>query len=428
MRRVGSCWLPAALLGVACDAGVGVLPSRAEPPAAPWTHVIDGAAHGHDRALDVEVDPANDVVAAGYVSGADRADDLWLIKLDAQGERVWSVLDETGPDMGAAASGIGIDGDGNIAVAGSFFTTEDEGWDVLVRSYDADGELRWEHVHAGIGHVDDQGVGAAAHPDGRVVVVGFEGQAELMRKPDIDAWIAAFDADGTLAWTDLHDGPASGIDAALDVAIADDGDVVVAGYETTAERDSDIWIRRYDAGGDELWTVTHDGPEHGFDRGTSVAVTPDGGIVVTGHVCVAGQAWDAWVGRYDADGELIWVRTHDGEASVFDAANDVAVDDDGAIVVTGYEFVDGEALDVWVRKYDADGEEIWTHTHGGPARGDDQGAGVAIDADGFVYVAGSEFQRRLDFEPEDCEEDLLTDSGECPPIIDTDAWLRKLPP
>jgi len=344
------------------------------PGATLWLRTHDGDAHLLDRALDVEVDPTGDVVVAGYESGADANADLWLQKYDKDGQEIWTVLDPAGPETGVRASGIAIDGAGNIAVVGSDFSIEEEAWDILVRRYAPDGSLLWTRTHAGGGGLEDMGVGAACDEDGKIVAVGYVGRAVPdgdERRMTLDAWVGAYGGDGSQLWESTHDGPGSADDAALDAAIAENGDILVAGYASTADDETDVWLRRYNADGETIWTRTYDGPGDGTDRGMSVAIDPEGNILLCGHIDVPKEAWNALVRKYDPDGDLIWTRTYDGEDSVFDAANDIATDAEGNVFVTGFEYVEGETQDVLVRRYDSDGDPFWTLTYSGDAGGND---------------------------------------------------------
>lgn len=396
-----------------------------------WLRSHDGDAHLLDRGLDVEVDPEGDVVVAGYESGADTNADLWLRKYDPEGQEIWTVVDPAGPETGVIASGIAIDGAGNIAVVGSDFSVEEEAWDILVRRYAPDGSLLWSRTHAGTGGLEDVGVGAACNDGGMIVAVGYVSKAVPdgdERQMTLDAWVGTFDGDGNSLWSHVHDGPGSGHDAALDAAIAENGDILVAGYESGDREDDNVWLRRYDTSGETLWTRTYDGPAHGRDRGTSVTLDPEGKILLSGHIDVPGEAWNALVRKYEPDGELIWTSTYDGADSVFDAANDIVTDAEGNVFVTGFEYVEGDKFDVLVRKYHSDGDPIWTVTHSGDAAGDDSGAGIAIDQDGFVYVAGSSFVREVEVAPGDCDPEDEKEDGSCPLLFDYDAFVRKLVP
>jgi len=100
----------------------------------------------------------------------------------------------------------------------------------------------------------------------------------------------------------------------------------------------------------------------------------------------------AFVGRYDLDGNIIWIRSAGGGE-----AKDVTVDREGNVYVVGqfYEPVSFGAvvftpigiLDAFVAKYNPHGQLLWARHLGGS--GTDQPMGIAVDPQGVALVAGS---------------------------------------
>ncbi|MGB1014423.1 MAG: hypothetical protein ACPG4T_09850, partial [Nannocystaceae bacterium] len=77
------------------------------------------------------------------------------------------------------------------------------------------------------------------------------------------------------------------------LAISPDNSIVLTGTSN-----SDIWVRRFDSDGKELWTTTHDGPAGDEDFGQRVAVDPTGHVAVVGGVTNLTQGFNLWVGRF----------------------------------------------------------------------------------------------------------------------------------
>jgi uncharacterized protein (TIGR03437 family) len=134
---------------------------------------------------------------------------------------------------------------------------------------------------------------------------------------------------------------------------------------------------------------------HGGDFGYGVAVDATGVYVVgwvpgggvsPGQTSVGG--WDAFISKYDLNGNELWTRQFG--TTVDDIAYAVAAGGGGVYVVgeTGGTFP-GQAqsfsTDAFVRKYDPNGNELWTRQFG--TTGADFAFGVATDASG-VYVVG----------------------------------------
>ncbi len=142
-----------------------------------------------------------------------------------------------------------------------------------------------------------------------------------------------------------------------------------------------------------------------FDRpAEGVAVDAEGSAYVVGHLvqswrvdtatCISWSTGDgvyslASLTKYDADGNELWTRLFG--ASGWTGASAVTVDSTG-VYVTGPTFGNFSGLekagksDVYVRKYDLDGNVVWTQQYGGSEY--DVSNGIDVDATG-VYVAGS---------------------------------------
>src|SRR5690606_24714626 len=104
-------------------------------------------------------------------------------------------------------------------------------------------------------------------------------------------------------------------------------------------------------------------------------------------------------------GELIWVRQIGGVED--DLARDLAVDNDGNVVILGQvnspvihvegttdPLLSNGATDIALVKYNINGDLIWAHAIGGPVY--DFGESVAVDETGAVYITGA-FRDHADF-------------------------------
>src|ERR1041385_7780541 len=55
-----------------------------------WTRSFDGANHGNDEALDICYDATGFIYAAGYREGKGTGNDLYLVKLNLNGDTSWT--------------------------------------------------------------------------------------------------------------------------------------------------------------------------------------------------------------------------------------------------------------------------------------------------------------------------------------------------
>jgi len=134
-----------------------------------------------------------------------------------------------------------------------------------------------------------------------------------------------------------------------------------------------------------LSQTTWGGPDSEVTEGT--AVTADGSTYLAGFTRSFDPAArpSIFVVKFAADGSLTWQRTWKGpEAFGDDEANGVAVAADGSVYVTG--FTVGVTGDAVLLKFAPDGTLLWQRRWGGS--GSDQAEAVAVGADGAAYVAG----------------------------------------
>lgn len=158
------------------------------------------------------------------------------------------------------------------------------------------GALVWEY-RSGI-KGDDSFRGVAVGADAKIFAVG----ARFTDEGTQDRWITQFQ-DQELTWAKSYD--RGEFEGALAVAIH--GPAVYAAGATGALGDKDAWIGRLDLDGEIVWEKEFDSG-FGDDFVTSVSITPEGDVVVAGVVSLAGGLAATWVRRYGASGEVQWTH------------------------------------------------------------------------------------------------------------------------
>ncbi|MCA9708982.1 MAG: hypothetical protein KDK70_24260, partial [Myxococcales bacterium] len=220
--------------------------------------------------------------------------------------------------------------------------------DIWIRKYTEAGATTWTRTATGTGGDNDEGHAIAADADGNVLVTGYVWAGAEGR----DLWVRKYDPAGNELWTQIYTGPGASSDEGNGIAADSAGNVIVTGFHTVAETGRDVWVRKYDPSGGELWTQTYDAPQHDTDLGRAVAVDVDDAIVVVGSVFRGSQSDDIWIRKYDPDGNELWTSTYTSEGFGSDAANGVATDPSGNIAVGGAETRSdlGEYRNAWVRR------------------------------------------------------------------------------
>ncbi len=314
---------------------------------------------------------------------------------------VWSQRFGGLGDDGAFAGAV--DGADNFIMTGSFRNTADFGGgdltsagldDIFIAKFDDGGGHLWSRRFGGTGI--DRCRGVATDGTGNVFVTGhFQntvnfGGGDLTSAGGNDIFIAKFDADGDHLWSQRFG--STGVDICVGVATDGAGNVFVTGWfqntvnfgggDLTSAGDYDVVVAKYDTDGSHLWSHSFGGT--GYDFGWALAVDGAGNAIVTGS---------GFLAKYGSNGTPLWNHSY----AVMGFA--IATDEAGNVIFTGsfYNTVNlgGEDLtsaggpDIFVAKYDTDGNHLWSRRFGGGGGGDDdEGLSIATDGNYNVVVAG----------------------------------------
>ena len=100
--------------------------------------------------------------------------------------------------------------------------------------------------------------------------------------------LVKYKSDGTKLWSRFYQSPATKGSAGVRVAVADDGDVIVAGTIGVAppasSKGRDVVVLRYAPDGAREWVVKFDGAAHGDDYAADLALDGGGAAYVAGGV------------------------------------------------------------------------------------------------------------------------------------------------
>ncbi len=312
------------------------------------------------------------------------------------------VITEVGSSADRAYSTV-IQSDGKIVAAGHSYNGND--WDFALARYDSNGTL--DTTFGTNGKVttdvvyDDYGYSVAIQNDGKIVVAGYSktynGDFALVRYDSNGSLDTTFGGDGKVV-TDMLGQD----DRAHSVAIQDNGKIVVAGYSNKGGFKWDFALARYDTNGSLDTTFDGDGKVFtevggiaGYAR--SIAIQDNGKIVVAGYNYDGGIEHDFALVRYNDNGSLDTTFGGDGKVITDlggngDQAYSVVIQDDGKIVVAGYSNKGGSGSDFALVRYNSNGILDTTFDGDGKVTTDvaydDYGYSVAIQSDGKIVVTG----------------------------------------
>jgi hypothetical protein len=305
----------------------------------------------------------------GGALSSEGAGDILVVKLDGDGQHIWSrVFGDKDPDR---AERVVVDAQGDVLLTGTFTSTIDFGGGMLTTAglrdafvVELDGATG-EHVFSlqigGPG--DDYGFGIDLDGDGNIVIGGrfqdtIEIGQQLSSNGGTDIYLAKLDAFGVAQWSDSYGG--NGDDELHDLSVQANGDIVVlggmsesvdfGGGDLVSEGLRDIFVATYDGQGNHVWSSRYGDMNDQFSAAwelnswLTLALEPSGTIHIGGSLVgevefggptleSKGMNPDVWHVRLTSDGSYIGGSRHGQSTS--DLGLDIAVTESGHVILGG---------------------------------------------------------------------------------------------
>ncbi|MCH8076856.1 MAG: hypothetical protein IIC64_13665 [SAR324 cluster bacterium] len=317
------------------------------------------------------------IVAGETQSSGAGFSDAWVIRLDAQGGKMWERT-FGGPHNDSATVARPIPR-GGFYVVGNTRSRGAGKTDGMVVRLDDQGRTLWEYLFGRSGN--DHMLSAANAPRGGLVVAG---RTNSTRDGKNDAWIIRLDGTGKVLWERVI-GVSGRDDLANFIAAVPGGGFIFIGYKETAGNQTDVWVVRLSNTGRIVWSRSYD---YGgkTDRGKSIQPTLTGGFIVAADTLIgSGQNFDAWIFTLDRNGRMGWNEKFG--AKKMELLTYAAPTPDGGFVFSGVteSFGRGRADAMFIR-LNAKGKLIWAKPVGG--RGWDFGASIVPVPGGGFIAAG----------------------------------------
>ncbi|MGK7924378.1 MAG: SBBP repeat-containing protein [Spirulina sp.] len=392
-----------------------------------------GTSHD-DSATGIAVDRQGNIYISGRTFGklspeaSAGSEDAWLAKYDPQGHRLW--LRQIGTTKDDAAAGIAVDSYGDIYTAGRTFgalarKSHNGDEDAWLAKFNPKGEQVWIEQ---VGSIHDDSAEAIALDRHNNIYItgrtfGCLDEENFSNAEHHDVWLAKYNLDGGQLW--VRQLGSFGADRGYGVATDDKGNIYITGSTTgilDAENGTgglDAWVAKYDPDGNKLW-IRQLGSPSGYDSSAGVATDRKGNVIITGYTSGtldemgAAGYYDAWIAKYDARGDRLWIRQLGSSSYSYDAACAIATDSGDNIYLAGNTSGVLEAgtrvrgMDVWVAKYSPEGNRLWVKQLG--SSGYDGVSAIATDSRGYIYITGK----------------TSSDIGAGKAAGGEDAWLAKL--
>ena len=345
--------------------------------------------------------------------------DFWVVRLDASGAKVWDKsFGGAGDDLlfsvQQTEEGGFVLGGYSASAPGGNKTSANYGLgDMWIIRLDASGNKIWEQTCGGTG---EDGLFAVQQTgDGGFVCAGYSystagGNKNSANFGGSDFWLVRLDANGAKLWDKSYGGADDDTCYSLQqvtngIVLAGASLSVRGGGKTSVNYGgTDFWLVRTDASGNKLWDQSYGGTGEDGVLSVSVLPTGDGGFLLGGDSTskadgtktspAYGQE-DFWVVRVDSTGKQLWDRSFGGTGS--DLLTGMQPGPNGGFVLAGGSSsgVTGNktsasfgGTDFWVVGIDSAGSKLWEQDFGGDGFDGNYNVSLAAAPDGGFLVAG----------------------------------------
>ena len=340
-----------------------------------WDRMYGG--DGWERAYAVTQDSDCGYIVAGYTSESEESFNPIVMKLDQFGELIWTYTHTDA--LSGAAYAITISSDGGYVAAGCQ-EVEGKSGELWVAKLNGNGELVWSHTYGD--DLWDEARSISPTADGGFIIAGSIEYSDNRRT---ECYILKISATGDYLWERQY-GDQDSDDVANDIRQTGDGGYILAGYSEFFNSSlSNPWILKLNSDGYEDWRWEDDIDYR--DEAYSVIHYSGGGYVATGYSMTEDQYSRMWVARLDESGNELWMKEYDeGETR---RAHVIRETFNGALMLGGYRW-SGQfsEKDMLIAKLTPDGEKQWEKSWGAGNYGDDEVLSMGCACDEGYFMAG----------------------------------------
>ena len=241
--------------------------------------------HGEERINAIISTPDSGYVLTGYnKSVGKRNGKAWILKLDQHGTLEWEKT-YGGDSGGGIPTEVGnailsMDGYYYVAAHTRNFGAGDE--DMWVLKLDSEGNKIWDKTFGGV--EEEKAFKIIVGQDGNIIVAGYN---ESKGSGNDDVWLLCIDGDGKLLWDETYGGHSN--DQASTMYQDENGGFVIAGHShSKGPVNSGLWVLKTNQERKIEWELTFDGFSS-YDRIHTLQATPDGGFVAVGEIWSKGE-------------------------------------------------------------------------------------------------------------------------------------------
>lgn len=395
-----------------------------------WTKTIGGTGsepygYSFESKTVLDITPSGDIYAVtlttsedGYVNQFYGQTDCWLVKMNAEGDTLWTKV-FGGTDYDATTDIVALDDEGCVIVGFTYSNDNDftgnhdaDGSypDGFVTKFSSDGEIEWSRLYGGAGSFAggiDELNNVIINQAGNIYAVGRSSSVNGDLPLDFTKYMGGWILEVALENGDVinsqkivgrnHD--EYNLNTLIEVRELPEGNEYIAIGEQVYSLPSNPWLVKINSDADSVWTKEFTGSgEDNFLRG--IEIDQDGNYIIAdwvtgsgGDITTSYGEQDIWILKTSPEGEELAQVTFGGSSQ--DAVTELRKDHLGNFMISGITRSEdywatgtnyGES-DFWLINFNSDLDTVFTFRAGGTDVEKLTSAVSSNDGE-FIYVAG----------------------------------------
>lgn len=348
-----------------------------------WVHRYTGPESSTDTPSNFVTDNSGNLYVTGKSIVGGAYYHIVTVKFNSSGIREWIATYNGGPNQNDEGVSIQLDGVGNVYVTGNIRLAGGQ-FNILLIKYNPSGIQQWTREYNGPDNSDDFATGCVTNAVGDIYVGGYS----FGTGTGYDYALLKYDTGGNQKWVKRWNGTSNGDDYLKKIDLAQNGDIILAGYSYNSTSSNNFVTQRYNNSGTLIWSEVFNGALSLDDQVSDLKVDASDNIYVCGKSKGTGVGYNYATVKYNPTGVQQWAAIYNSPAANDDVANAIEVDAAGNVYTTGNSFNSITFSDYATVKYNSAGTQQWVRNFDGAQNYFDKASDVKVDNTGNVYVTG----------------------------------------
>ena len=316
-----------------------------------WNHNYGGSEIDYARHI-LQTSDGGYIISGTTESYGHGGSDIWLIKTDPTGFMEWDAyFGSSNTDQGGSIQQMT---DGGYIIIGNSDFSGDGNQDIWLIRINSQGDSLWTKTFGGSGL--ELGADVQILEDGGFILLG---STESFGNGGSDIWLIKTDSQGETTWTKTFGDNSSDYGKSI-LKTPDDGYIIRGVTESFGYGNTALVLIKIDSTGNKIWDNAFGGSNG--EGGNALGETNDGGHILICHSYVhENSAYDIRLIKIDGSGSVDWDKTYGSLTDNYGFS--VLQTFDGGYALTGSIGILGDGdinhSDIWLIKTDPEGNTIF---------------------------------------------------------------------